>query len=61
MCGLILKFEKDFYLIMKIMYFKMKWQLIDLVVVFICIKNKEYGAKILKNPDEENIIKYINT
>ena len=27
----------------------------------ICIKNKEYGAKILKNPDEENIIKYINT
>ena len=27
------------------------------------LKNKEYGAKILKNPDEENIIKkykYLN-
>ena len=48
MCGLILKLEKDFYLIMKIMYF-INQMTIDWFSCsfFICIKNQEYGAKIM--------------
>ena len=44
------------------MYFIIKWQLMDLVVVYYFHqKNKEYGDTIFKNPDEDYIIKNINT
>ena len=44
------------------MYFIIKWQLIDLVVVLLFVlKNKEYGAKILRKSRWRNIIKDINS